>query len=1000
MTDYPTNPIVRTFMTHTMGNVDICALSTGRDEEFRRIRAAIDRSATAAPATLQHVVLYGSRGFGKSFMTRRVQIALAERDPAAPPIRYLLMPEEQHNLERSPHAFLDSIALRLETLQSDGDEGYEAALFQWPNPAEDARRWDAAVARLDAAAAAALPDGRGLVVAVVENLDLLLATLFKPAEAEQRLRAWLDRPNNRIMLFGTATGTVDIDYDRPLFHAFEAVRLPPWTADDCLTYFARVRRLEDRSPLSAAQAAKARAVAEFIGGTPRLAQLLAGVLDTQDALTVAETMSALADKLAEYYRRRIEDLPPLARGLLDALIRGGEPASQTELAARVGAAGQSDIARVMADLQRADIVRGRPAPDSREHLYSATDRMFVHYYRLRQGSRAALATPLTTILDFLRSFYSRDEQRAQALGHLTAGRPAEAAVFSRLAQEGETPRGDFPLWSAQYLREMVAELPTALSADVSAILQHLDEAPETLHERCRMAASASPADLAVVALVRAQALHRMGLDSAARQTLLDAAPMVADDHAARTIVACGTVHFLSAVDWESAAGAAKVEMLQSVPPGAMPPRLAASRLRLLAWSALVQNAPGDALHALDQAANLAAEIGDKWQQAAAMGQKTFALNELRRHDEALNAADQAANLAAEAGDTRGQAEAMGYKASILNGLRRYDETLNAADQAADLAAKIGDTHTQALAMRRKAFALYGLNRHDDVLDVAEKAVAFSAAANDEGEQAEGLRRLALSLRELGRLEEAWQHIAECIDLARRDGELWVLSRAIAHAVELATRLPRRCVTALFAEWLALGQNPDGAADIIDAQSQLGDLFLAAARARVFQDLDRLLADHDTSLVEGGVPFWLLDRHGACLADIAVAEGRAAAYEAITGLLPRIAALQRRLPPERRDPAWLVDLMTGFAAACRDPGLLRDVADLLSDDLVGDVAPPVGDTAALLRLLAAVDEADVAETVLARTDPDAATLVRRLRDLPDPAPPPAKRKVKRARKMPG
>lgn len=50
----------------------------------------------------------------------------------------------------------------------------------------------------------------------------------------------------------------------------------------------------------------------------------------------------------------------------------------------------------------------------------------------------------------------------------------------------------------------------------------------------------------------------------------------------------------------------------------------------------------------------------------------------------------------------------------------------------------------------------------------------------------------------------------------------------------------------------------------------------------------------------------------------------------------------------------------------------------------------------LRKLADVDDARDAETALARMDPDIATLIRRLRDLPDPPPIPPKRKTKRRR----
>lgn len=614
----------------------IAALSTGREAEFRRIMAAIGRSRKAAPGALQHVVLYGSRGFGKSFMARRVQIAVAELDASLGPVAYVLLPEEQHNLQRSPHALLDTIALKLAGLKHGGDAGYEAVLFQWPKPGEEAKRWDAAAAGLEAAIDAALPAGKGLVVAVVENFDVLLATLFKAEEDEQRLRLWLDRRANRLMVFATATGTVDIDYDRPLFKAFEPVGLPPWMAIDCIAYFNRQREHEGKPPLDAEQATKARAIADFIGGTPRLAQLLAEVIDTQDALTVTETMSALADRLAEYYRRRIEDLPALGRGLLDALIRGGEPASQTELAVRVGADGQSTIARAMADLQKADIVRGRPAPDSRETLYSVTDRVFVHYYRLRQGDRAVRDTPLATVLDFLKSFYSRDEQRAQSLLHLKAGRVAEAAIFRRLAMEGEPPANVGYHGSFAYLIERSLDaVPDALGVNAATILEMLETTPEKVHELCRKAACATPPAAAIAAVVKAHALYRMGHSSEARTELGRASSAAGGDPTAE-VIACGSLaNFLHHVENDGSAAAQVGLRLQSASPPLLPSPIAIVRLHVLQRSLEIVGRYEEALETSRSAVELARTAGDKKDEARSLRYMSFNLSSLSRHEEAF-----------------------------------------------------------------------------------------------------------------------------------------------------------------------------------------------------------------------------------------------------------------------------------------------------------------------------------------------------------------------------
>ena len=138
-------------------------------------------------------------------------------------------------------------------------------------------------------------------------------------QAEERLRKLMNALGGRFMLVATATGTVDMDYDRPLFQAFKPIDLQVWSADTAISYFNRRRALDGSPPLSGAEA-RARAVVEFISGNPRLAQLLSNVLASPSAQTIAQTLDQLVDQLADYYRHRLDALPPAAAGVLDQLI--------------------------------------------------------------------------------------------------------------------------------------------------------------------------------------------------------------------------------------------------------------------------------------------------------------------------------------------------------------------------------------------------------------------------------------------------------------------------------------------------------------------------------------------------------------------------------------------------------------------------------------------------------------------------------------------------------
>lgn len=961
--------IVRTFMTHNMADADILSLATGREPELGRILDAVERSQRAAPGTLQHVVLYGNRGFGKSFMTRQVQIEVGKRWPQLP---YLLLPEEQHSLQRDPHALLDTIALKLADNRSGGDTAYAEGHFRWPSAEATSKRWAEAETRLEQALDAALPAG-GIAIVVVENFDLLLRRLFRADIDEQRLRRWLDRAGNRLMLLATATGTVDMDYDRPLFHAFESVRLQPWSGDDCIRYFHRLRAHQGLAPLSPGQEAKARAVADFIGGTPRLAQLLGEVLDTDDALDVAQIMEALTDRLADYYRRRIEDLAPLSIGLLDALIRGGEPCSQTELAQRVGAGGQSDIARVMSELQQADILRGTPAPDSREKLYRVPDRVFVHYYRLRQGSRSAQDTPLITILDFLRSYYSREEWLSQSRMHLEAGRLAEAGLYSRLARE-DVAQGQDPYHQSfgRSIGLYLELVPEAIGTRADEILAQLaGERPEDAYALCQGEAPSARAE-AVREVIRAQAVYRLGHPDMARE-ILEAARLRAESDAVAHYIVLEQLLYLS-----SRAEAVRLTEVFEHFVGHLPPALEAKRVRYIAWGQAERGECEDATVTAVRAAALASERDDVSGLEFSLRMQAYSLGRLGRHDEAADAVARAAALAAEAGDVRLQAISLRHQALSLIESGRYQEAADTIERARRLAADAGDMRGEAIGLRLRAYSLGRLGRHAEALDTAAHAAAFAARLNDARGEVECICLRAHLLSQIGQHEEAWSEAKRAAGLARRACDSKSFGLALLECAGTAEYLSRPEVVELFDEWLQQSKSTDPAS-IPDAGLYLGLIFVAVARADAWPALDRLIDAHLVRLQSLTAPFQFMGS-GAAFARIAEQRGRAVGYQAMANALPRLATLMQR--PQESEPLWLLDIAVGFGQVCRDPGLLRDVADLLTADL----APQAIETGHLLRSLAEVDEAANPEAILARLDPDIAILIRRLRQLPEPNPP--------------
>lgn len=1033
-------PLIETFNTHLMADATVTALATAREQETAEILDAIHRNLTVVPGPLQHVVVYAPRGFGKSFMTRLIQIETAKIAPAEGRIIYVLLPEEQHNLTRSPHALLTYLTAKLADQRLGQNRSWTEAAFRWPRPDQEAALWDGAVRDLEAELDASLDGQRGLVIAAIENFDTLLATLFKADPDEQRLRKWLGRAGNRLMLLATGTRTADIDYERPLFQAFQSVRLEPWSSDDCVAYFNRRRTLEGKPALDGRTEAKARAIADFIGGNPRLAQLLGDVLETGDAMTVAGTMTALADRLADYYRRRIDDLPQLAQGLVDALIRGGEPCSATELATRVGAQ-QSDIARVMQDLRQADVIRGTPASDSRETMFRIVDRVFVHFYRLRQGNELVRTSPLQTILEFLRTFYSREEQREQAARYLEQGQPAEAMVFSRLVLEEERPgtvsayRRDFP----SRLRLYLAAAPEAVPLSADEIVSLLDGTqPADLEAICNESSASTMLEATIRGIIRAQVRCRLSLLEPAEHLLRTLLNEAGEDPAAITVAAEELGEFLG---WEHQAlqdsrlafekCAAQCEALasphlaimaylarawclsnnkqtaeQAIVSADQAAAIAGESKELRAQAMAIQyksialarlGRQEEAIVAADYAAAFAGQAADVGVQATAFLHKALVLDELGRHEEAIVAAEQAAAFAGQSADIGEQATAILHKIINLNRLKRYTDAIVAADHAASLARQAADSFKQALAILHKAFALCKLGRHEEAIGAGDEAAKLAMDSGEIDSDVRWVAAMALnhgsdSQRALGRLDDAWRAALAASNHARAAQNLWAMRMTQRAIIATAALSPRPGVVPAYREWI----------DIQDAGPEAGgpapslwlDTFLTAVmRAGAWSDFDQFaseqanwLGQHRNGLLSSEI--------GQAIAGIFRDSGRAAGFEAARAVLPRLGRLLNAGNRGNQEPiAWLQPILGAFAEHCRDPGMLRDVAGLLDDAL----APDAAQVRALLQALADFDAGRGGEAGLTRIDPDVATWIRRIRNIPEekpPAPAPAKPRGKR------
>ncbi|WP_164631156.1 hypothetical protein [Rhodopseudomonas sp. WA056] len=629
--------LLKAFNPHELSAGTVLSVATGREDPLDRILSIVRDNLTAP--TPQHVIVSAPRGYGKSFFLRYVQIKLDEIAKAENlPVAMALLPEELPHV-KEPETLLAEI--RRTFLGQPAD----TIGVSWVE--DDGQAWDEQVARLDAAIDDRFNGRPGLLVAAVENFDLLLKKAFAKQVQATRLRGLLTRRGSRLMLIAaSARGAFDRNYDRPLFKAFEEISFEPWSIEQSLAFF-RLQRAAARKPaLTEVQEAKARAVATFIGGTPRLATLIGEALLEDDPLRAADLLEKLVDELTPYYKERIEVLPSRSQTLLDALLRGGENCSATDLARRVGAPSQPAIAAALDELKKDLVVTGEKAPDSAEVLLRVTDRVFAHYYRKRILSHGLETCPLEALVDLLAVIYSPEEKKREADKFAALGFAREAQVFERLWAADRARSHQAPAESLQ--NEQASEFDQIMVAWDRVTDKGLHSEGLALLDRALEVVPVDAAKQAMILFNRAWTLGQLGRHDEAIATAREAA--------------------------------AKAAISGNI-------RRQVRALRIAALSLGQLGRHEEAIATAREAAARAESIADFNQQLHALRTAVWSFGDLGRYEEAVALAREAAAIAARAGDTVGQSEAIEDVAWSLLGLDCRDEAIAAARMAADLVQK-------------------------------------------------------------------------------------------------------------------------------------------------------------------------------------------------------------------------------------------------------------------------------------------------------------------------
>lgn len=396
---------LRYYNPNQLSDDDLVAGFIARQREMDDIVDVIRNQPDSGP--LQHMLILGERGMGKTTLGRRILIEVARDPDLGPRWQPVGFAEESYRVTSLGKFWLETLA-HLSHATNDP---------KWQDRADDLRRNEPSDDRMAARARDLLTEfrqesGRRLLL-FVENIDEIFGQMGDKQDIA-RLRADL-QSHDDFMIIGTAVTrfTHIDDYGKPFYQFFRILNVRGLNQAETLELVDFLAKKLECPALARDQlnvVGRISAIRTITGGNPRLLQLTARLVAQSPTGTAMDDLERLIDEQTPYFKSKVDALPAQQREIVQALAGLWEPASAAAVADLVRLS-PSQVSAQLRKLEQAGFVAKLPSVGKQKTVhYEVSARLYSLYFAIR--SKASKREKIKSLLAFLVNLYGEASGRA------------------------------------------------------------------------------------------------------------------------------------------------------------------------------------------------------------------------------------------------------------------------------------------------------------------------------------------------------------------------------------------------------------------------------------------------------------------------------------------------------------------------------------------------------------------------------------------------------------